>query len=225
MNAITSFCSNDIYAVLMIFFFYLLNSHFLFFLPVFLLMFLPIFKSGTLRTQMEALRADGALQLWLVHLAGTFPSGNPGVGIFRAFLWGYSNSPAKIPLSCLEGMLLAATWENCFFFPQVANTHPILWFIIKITFSHLNMIYVKDTKIARRQRWRTVTIYLDGICLSNDVLNILLFMCLWRLIRRLELSLSSFHPSASNIRREDRTGDWVQPSMASVLINHVIKPQ
>lgn len=128
---------------------------------------------------------------------------------------------------------LCPVWRECFwlllektvFFPQIANTHPILWFIIKITFSHLNMIYVKDTKIARRQRWWTVKIYLNGICLSKDVLNILLFMCLWRLIRRLELSLSSFHPSASNIRREDRTGDWVQPSMASVLINHVTKPQ
>ena len=94
---------------------WLTHIFFLFSLPVFLLMFLPIFKSGTLRTQMEALRADGALQLWPVHLAGTFPSGNPGVGIFRAFLWGCSNSPAKISLSCLEGMLLAATWENCFF--------------------------------------------------------------------------------------------------------------
>ena len=89
-------------------------------------MFLFTFKSGTLRTQMEALGADEALQLWPVHLAGTFPSGNPGVGIFRAFLWGCSNSPAKIPVFCLEGTLLAASWGNCFFFPQVANTHPIL---------------------------------------------------------------------------------------------------
>lgn len=186
-------------------------------------MFLPIFKSGTLRTQMEALIANGALQLWPVYLAGAFPSGISGVGIFTAFLWGCSNSPAKIPLSCLEGTLLAATWGNCFFI-QVANIRPILWFIIKITFSHLNMIYVKDTKITRRQRWRTVKIYLNGICLSNDVLNILLFMCLWRLIRRLELLLSSLHPSASKIRREDRTGDWVQPSMVTVLISHVTKP-
>ena len=32
----------------------------------------------------------------------------------------------------------------------------------------MNTIYVKDTKITRRQRWQTVKIYLNGICLSNE---------------------------------------------------------
>ena len=130
-------------------------------------MFLFTFKSGTLRTQMEALGPDEALQLWPVHLIGTFPSGNPGVGIFRAFLWA-----AQIP----QQRFLCPVWREPFwlllgeivFCSQVANTHPILWFIIKITFSHLNTIYVKDTKITRRQRWQTVKIYLNGICLSNE---------------------------------------------------------
>ena len=83
-----------------------------------------------------------------------------------------SSGAAQIP----QQRFLCPVWREPFwlllgeivFCSQVANTHPILWFIIKITFSHLNTIYVKDTKITRRQRWQTVKIYLNGICLSNE---------------------------------------------------------
>ena len=81
-----------------------------------LLACLLIFKSGTLETQMETLRADEFLKLW--SLWPLFPQGNVEI-LMLAYLE-LSSAAAQmpkqsLPLSCLEGILLVATSGICFF--------------------------------------------------------------------------------------------------------------